>query len=226
MTGLFSKKKFSARPATLLMVVFTASLLLSSAAAPKKSPPASCHPAMAALMPDNAANQNGRYAVKSNIGSGTASFDLPFNIPCPMAGGKYPVKVVLALQHYLPPMLRVFNEKADKLQEDMLKKEINMVQRKRDYLKNADSIGEVSKEELTEGTVVYFEYETACAPGGIRSAEKKMPDIPHVFLKGNARTQSSILEITIEGEITASEAKQVFRDVSLRFLAADFTGVR
>ncbi len=178
-----------------------------------------CPPVLAGLLPGGAVHVSGQYNSAGMLGLGSAAADLPFDNPCTNAVTKYPGHLTLDVKHYEGDGVALFKMQIDP-------EEAQRVQNGREEFEkiHAEVSGAASKavrvspikmESASGGTVLYFDYDVDCSEGVKRSH-------PTVHLLAVAHSESTAINIEIDGFISAGAAKAAAVEVLSNFVKADF----
>lgn len=176
----------------------------SAASIPSVLGQGACPPVLARLMPGNAAGVVGQYTSAGAIGLGTAAGELPFDHPC-LQGTKYPGRIRFDVKHYSGNAVKIFQTQIDAEEQQRIKNE-------REELARRHKGHSVSTDGSSGGTLVYVEYESPCSKGSV----------PYVSLVGMAHSDSTAINVRVEGAISFAVAKAAAGDVLRKFASANF----
>jgi len=179
---------------------------------------APCPPVLASLMPKGAVNVTGQFTSAGIVGMGFAAADLPFDHPCTKSD-KYPGRIVVDVQHYQGEGVKLFKMQVDSVEKQTLENEREEMERRRPDIRKTstlDKISDVKTETVPGGTLLYYDYYTDCSEEGIKRSH------PSVRLLGVAHTDSTKINIQIDGFISAEVARAAALEVIANFGKADF----
>lgn len=165
---------------------------------------APCPPVLAAIMPGNAANVAGQYTAAGMIGIGFAAADLPFKHDC-LTAVKFPGKVTFDVKHYSGQGVKLFQGQIDAEEQQRFKNEAEELARRYKH--------QVSGEGSNGAKMAYVAYESSCEPHA---------DVPFVALVAMTHTDSTAINIRVEGRISLTVAKGAADEVLRNFARAKF----
>ena len=173
-----------------------------------------CPPLLAALMPKNAAKVSCQYNSSGFIGLGFAAGDLPFEHPCVNQTTKFPGRITFDIKHYSGDGIALFKMQiGQEEQQRIINKKAEFEKKLK---KNSGSGGSAVKtESLAGGTLIYSEQFIDCSEGFKRSK-------PLVNLFAAAHTESTAINMEINGFISAAAAKAAAMEVISNFKKTNF----
>lgn len=181
--------------------------------------PAPCPPFLASLMPKGAVNVTGQYMAAGMVGIGAAAADLPFVHPCANQTTKYPGHIGVDVQHYKGDGVKLFKMQVDSVEKQTLQSERAEMERRLSDIRKTSTLGKISDvktETVPGGTLLYYDYYMDCPPEGPKGS------YPSVHLLGIAHTDSTKINIKIDGNMSAGAARAAALEVIANFGKADF----
>ena len=169
-------------------------------------------------MPKNAVRVVGQYNSAGIVGTGFVAADLPYDHPC-ISTTKYPGHIVFDVQHYQGDGVKLFRMQVDAVEKQTLQNERTEMERAcaalRKNTSTLDKMSDLKTETVPGGTLLYYDYYSDCSEGVKRS-------MPAAKLLGIAHTDTTRINIKIDGFINAETAKAAALEVLANFLKADF----
>jgi len=173
-----------------------------------------CPPLLATLMPKSAVKVTCQYNSSGFIGLGFAAGDLPFEHPCVNQTTKFPGRITFDIKHYSNDGVAIFKMQIGQEEQQRI---INKKSEYEKKLKKDSGVGgtSIKTESLAGGTLIYIEQFIDCSEGFKRSK-------PLVDLLAVAHTESTAINIEINGFLSAAVAKAAAMEVISNFKKTNF----
>jgi hypothetical protein len=173
-----------------------------------------CPPLLAALMPKNAVKVTCQYNSSGIIGLGFAAGDLPFEHPCVNQTTKFPGRITFDVKHYSGDGVAIFKMQIGPEEQQRINNKKSEFEKK--LKKNSGAGGASMKtESFAGGTIIYTEQFIDCSEGVKRYK-------PLVNLLAVAHTESTAINIEINGFISAEIAKSAAMEMITNFKKTNF----
>ncbi len=201
----------------IILVLASAAIVALAATISVPQKGQSCPAVIASLLPKNGSIRGGAYNASGPMGIGSGSADLPFDHPC-IKSEKYPARVSVAVTYYGGEMAEMLKMQGGAANEQTLQNAMSELKRTRKTPK---------REKMPGGEIVYVDYTSECpAEGAAGSGTVARPPIPNVKLTGVALTANVRLEVTLEGKISADQAKAAVAEIFDNLKKVDFSKAR
>lgn len=202
----------------MLTIGIVSGILLFTASPSMGQNPNACPPVISGLMPKNAVNVSGQYMPSPMIGMGSGAAWLPFENRCANQTTKNPGHVTIEVQHYSGDAVQLLKMQIDAVEQQTLeskKKEFEKKQVKGKPSPKLLKMNPLKTEKVKGGTIMYFDYWVDCSEDFVASK-------PTAHLFGLAHTDSSTININIDGFISQEAARDAAVEILGNFSKAKF----